>query len=190
MVSKDFQTTPTKGLHGKRLLVCFLVFAALFMLQSVVVTELNASKTISEGDLAPAFALQDLGGAMWNLAGNIGNNVIMLDFWSIYCVACVQALPKLIELYEKYKDQGLVVYGINLDSFGLRRVKRFISGLGYDITYPVMVDRKREVAGAYNVNILPTTILIDKNGKVELFHIGYKPGDEMDLDYRIRKLLK
>ena len=189
MVSKDLQATPARGLSRKRLFVCILIIIATFILQPVAVPTLNSSKPISEGDAAPTFALQDMGGIMRDLENHIGNDVIMLDFWSIYCVACVQALQKLIELYEKYKDQGFVVYGIDLDSFSPKRVQRFINGLGYEITYPVIVDRKREVAGAYKVNILPTTILIGKDGKVEMFHIGYKPGDEDDFDHKIKKLL-
>lgn len=189
MVSKDIQMTPAKGLRGKRFLVIILVFSALIILQLAAVPSPTYSKPISKGDVAPAFSLQDLGGITRDLKTHIGSDVVMLDFWSIYCVACVQALPKLIELYDKYRDKGFMLYGIDLDSFSIRRVERFIKGLGFDITYPVIVDRRREVAGAYSVSILPTTILIGRDGKVKMFHIGYKPGDEKDFERRIKKLI-
>ncbi len=156
---------------------------------TLVAEPVISSKPISEGDIAPVFSVQDLGGITRDLEAHIGSDVVMLDFWSIYCVSCVQALPKLIEIYEKYREKGFMLYGIDLDSFSVRRVQRFIKGLGFDITYPVIVDRKREVAGAYNVSILPTTILIGRDGKVEMFHIGYKPGDEEDFEHRIKKLI-
>ena len=146
--------------------------------------------SIKEGDVAPAFTGVDLQGVTHNLQDHIGKDVIMLDFWSIYCVSCVQEMPKLVDLYNKYKDQGFVAFGIDLDSFSVRRVKRFVDGLNYDVSYPIIVDRKREIAGAYKVGMLPTTLFIGKDGKVKLFHIGYKPGNEDEFEDLLKKLLK
>ena len=53
----------------------------------------------------------------------------------------------------------------------------------------MIIDKKREIAGAYKVGMLPTTIIIGKDGKVELFHIGYKEGDEHEFDNLINKLV-
>jgi hypothetical protein len=53
----------------------------------------------------------------------------------------------------------------------------------------VIIYRKREIAGAYKVGMLPTTIIIGKDGKVKLFHIGYKDGDEDEFDHLINKLV-
>lgn len=146
--------------------------------------------SIKEGDLAPGFAIEDMDGMMRTLEAHLGKDVVMLDFWSIYCVSCIQEMPKLVELYDKYRDQGFITYGIDLDSFSPKRVQRFIDGLNFKITYPVIIDRKREIAGAYKIGMLPTTILIGRDGKIKMFHIGYKPGDEDEFDHLINKLLK
>ena len=95
----------------------------------------------------------------------------------------------IVDTYEKYKDQGFMIYGVDLDSFSPKRVDRFINGLDFKITYPVIIDRKRVIATAYRVGMLPTTIIIGKDGKVKLFHIGYKPGDEDEFDHLIQSLL-
>jgi peroxiredoxin len=144
---------------------------------------------IKEGDLAPDFAATDMDGVARTLQAHLGKDVVMLDFWSIYCVSCIQEMPHLVELYEKYKDKGFVTYGIDLDSFSPKRVERFIKGLQFEITYPVIIDRKREIAGAYKIGMLPTTILIGRDGKIKMFHIGYKPGDEDEFDHLIEKLV-
>lgn len=169
----------------KKLLIVLITFLAI----NLAVTTSRAA-TIKEGDVAPGFTAEDMGGISRNLQGHLGKDVIMLDFWSIYCVSCIKEMPKLIELYEKYKDKGFVVYGIDLDSFSPKRVQRFIKGLDFEISYPVIIDKKRKIAGSYKVGMLPTTIIIGKDGKVKLFHIGYKAGDEDEFDHLIKKLIK
>ena len=146
---------------------------------------------LKPGDEAPMWPpLADMGGEVRSLEDHLGKNVVMLDFWSIYCVSCVQEMPSLVKLYDKYKDNGFIVYGVDLDSFSPRRVEKFIKGLNFKISYPVIIDRKRQIATAYKVGMLPTTIIIGKDGKVKLFHIGYKPGDEDEFDHMIESLVK
>jgi len=148
------------------------------------------SANLKEGDKAPLWPpLADMGGEVRSMEDHLGKDVIMLDFWSIYCVSCIQEMPSLVALYDKYKDKGFVTYGIDLDSFSPRRVAKFINGLNFKITYPVIIDRKRQIAMAYKVGMLPTTIIIGKDGKIKLFHIGYKPGDEEEFDHLIKSLI-
>ena len=150
----------------------------------------NAANPL-EGQQSPTRPeMADMGGTMRSLEQHLGKDVILLDFWSIYCVSCVQEMPSLVDLYNKYADQGLMIYGIDLDSFSPRRVKKFIDSLTFKIPYPVIIDRKREIAGAYKVGMLPTTIIIGKDGKVKMFHIGYAAGDEKEFDHLIESLLK
>jgi len=82
--------------------------------------------------------MADTAGIVRSLENHLGKDVVLLDFWSIYCVSCVQEMPSLVALYEKYKEQGFIVYGVDLDSFSPSRVKRFINGLNFKIPYPVM----------------------------------------------------
>jgi thiol-disulfide isomerase/thioredoxin len=126
----------------------------------------------------------------FDLQPYIGKKVIMLDFWSIYCVSCVQEMPKLIEIQKKYPDELLTV-GVDLDSFGTKRVVKFLKQYEKKtktkIPYPIVVDKRRKVAGQYSVSVLPTTIIIDKSGKIVYYHVGYKPGDEKEIEAKIRE---
>jgi peroxiredoxin len=170
------------------------VFLTFLAMANLVIAVLNPNPALAAnpgpGDPAPDFSLADMGGTTRTLSEFAGEKVVLLDFWSIYCVACLQEMPHLVELYEKYKDQGFEIYGIDLDSFSPRRVQKFIDGLQYKIPYPVMIDRKREVAGAYKVGMLPTTILVGKDGKIKMVHIGFKPEDVEEFEHLIKKLLK
>jgi peroxiredoxin len=181
---KDVRRSFIKLNPGRTLIATLLVTLAVNFIPPTI-----SGASISEGDLAPDFVAEDMAGISRTLQNHFGKDVIMLDFWSIYCVSCIQEMPKLVELYEKYKEKGFVIYGIDLDSFSPKRVQRFIKGLEFEISYPVIIDRKREIAGAYKVGMLPTTIIIGKDGKVKLFHIGYKDGDEDEFDHLINKLV-
>jgi len=157
----------------------------------ILTSGIAGAANLKKGDEAPVWPpLADMSGVVRSLEDHLGKDVIMLDFWSIYCVSCIQAMPSLVRLYDKYKDKGFVLYGIDLDSFSPRRVERFIKGLNFEITYPVIIDRKRQIATAYKVGMLPTVIVIGKDGKVKLFHIGYKAGDEEEFDHLIKSLIK
>jgi peroxiredoxin len=145
---------------------------------------------LKAGDMAPLFTAIDMAEETRSLQEAVDKGIVLLDFWSIYCVACLEEMPSIVALYNKYKDKGLTVLGINLDSFGVRRVKRFIDGMAYKIPFPVIIDRKREIAGSYKVAMLPTTILIGKDGTIVYNHIGYKPGDEVKFEELIKGLLQ
>jgi peroxiredoxin len=169
--------------------IAFIAFY-LGMLILLSVPAIGSAASLKVGDKAPVWApIADMAGEMRSLEDHLGKDVVMLDFWSIYCVSCIQEMPSLVALYNKYKDKGFVTYGVDLDSFSPRRVEKFIKGLNFEITYPVIIDRKRQIATAYKVGMLPTTIIIGKDGKVKLFHIGYKPGDEDEFDHLIKSLL-
>ncbi len=144
----------------------------------------------SVGQPTPVFKQADLAGAEQDLQADLdAQRVVLLDYWSIYCVSCVQEIPSLVAIYDKLKDKGLAAYGIDLDSFSPKRVQKFIDGLTFKITYPIIVDQKRDIANSFKVSMLPTTIVIGRDGKIKMFHVGYKPGDEKDIEDLITKEL-
>ena len=141
------------------------------------------------GEDAPRFTAPLLQGGDFDLGPHLGQNVILLDFWSIYCVSCVQEMPKLVDIYNRYQDQGFVTVGVDLDSFGIRRVVKFVDGLDFKVSYPIVIDKQRQVAAKYAVSVLPTTIIIDRLGKVSYYHVGYAPGDEGEIEEKVRDAL-
>ncbi len=167
-----------------------VVATTLLLFASPAMALFGESKRPDVGDDAPRFTVPLLGGGEFDIGPHIGKNVILLDFWSIYCVACIKEMPHLVDIYDKYKDQDLVAVAVNLDSFGTRRVARFVKGLKFKVTYPIVIDKRRAVAGKYGVSVLPTTIVIGKDGKVRYYHVGYTPGDEAEIEEEIVKALE
>ena len=118
-----------------------------------------------------------------------GKKLTIIDFWATWCKPCVRSIPKLIELYEEFSDQGVQLIGINVDSpRNTQKVKPFAKSLG--ITYPVLLDINSEVMTELNVTLLPTLLLVDENDEIILIHRGYRPGDEKFLAREIEKILK
>jgi peroxiredoxin len=161
--------------------LCLAAFAAIFGGSA-------EAKPLAEGAPLPEFSATDMTGKEIDSAQFAGK-VLMLDFWSIYCSTCIKEMPHLVDLYNKYNSQGLEVIGVDLDPFAPKRIKKFLKGLDFTITYPNILDRKGKMKTLMGVSMLPTTILVDTSGVVRLFHIGYKPGFEKELEEKIKKLL-
>ena len=83
-----------------------------------------------------------------------------------------------------------MVVGVNLDSFGTHRVVKFMDGMENKITFPVIIDKTRQVATSFNAMVLPTTLVIDAAGKIRFYHVGYKPGDEKKLRAVVAQAVK
>lgn len=145
---------------------------------------------IKEGADAPMFTGQTIDNQQLNYAQMKGKKVVILDFWSIYCASCIEEMPKLIDLYNEFRDKGLVVIGVNLDSFGAHRVVKFMNGMETKINFPVIIDKNRQVATSFNAMVLPTTLVIDGSGKIRFYHVGYKQGDEKHLRNIVAQAVK
>jgi peroxiredoxin len=149
----------------------------------------GAAWAVKEGDAFPHFSGADLGGATVDTKA-FSKKLLLIDFWSVYCSSCVAEMPHIVTLYNKYKDKGLQCIGIDLDPMmPAAKVKKFLEGQSFPMPYPNVQDNKRQIMGLLGVSILPTTILVDPAGKVRLFHVGYKPGFEKDLEETVKKLL-
>lgn len=148
----------------------------------------SPAHALKEGDPFPHFTGVDMAGGTVDTKSYKGK-VLLIDFWSIYCSSCIQEMPFIVALYDKHKEKGLQVLGIDLDVYGPARVKKFIDGLDFKIPYPTIIDAKMEIKNKLGVSMLPTVIVADPAGVVRVFHVGYKPGYEKELEEKVVKLL-
>jgi len=122
---------------------------------------------------APPFLLLDLDGNVVSTAAWQGK-VVLVNFWATWCPPCREEIPILIQLSEKYKDDLLVI-GISVDDGPPDEVKEFARRIG--VNYPIVM-RSRELIAEYGgVPALPTTFLVNKDGRVVQKHEGlFSPG--------------
>ena len=139
-----------------------------------------------EGQQAPDFALKSSTGENLRLSEYRGD-VVMINFWATWCGPCRQEMPLLDELYNRYQRVGFNLLGVNIDDDS-RRAMQMAEELGID--FPVLFDATKEVSRLYEVEAMPVTVLVDREGTVRYVHHGYKPGYEDKYLDQIRSLLR
>ena len=139
-----------------------------------------------EGQKAPDFALKSSTGENLRLSEYRGD-VVMINFWATWCGPCRQEMPLLDELYNRYQRVGFNLLGVNIDDDS-RRAMQMAEELGID--FPVLFDASKEVSRLYEVEAMPVTVLVDREGTVRYVHHGYKPGYEDKYLDQIRSLLR
>ena len=134
---------------------------------------------------APDFALKDVNGQTVRLSDYRGK-VVLLDFWATWCSPCQIEIPWFMDLERRNKDKGFAVLGVSMDDDGWESVKPFLSQLG--VNYRVVIGDS-ETAQLYGgVDALPTTFLIDRDGKIAAVHVGL--ADRRDFEDGVEKLLQ
>ena len=159
------------------------------LVSTLLVTVFAATSLASsslEGQAAPDFALKSSTGENLRLSEYRGD-VVMINFWATWCGPCRQEMPLLDELYTRYERVGFNLLGVNIDDDS-RRAMRMIDELG--VNFPVLFDSRKEVSRLYEVEAMPVTILVDREGNVRYVHHGYKPGYEDKYLDQVRSLLR
>ena len=140
----------------------------------------------SEPSPAPDFTLKSRSGDNIKLS-ELRGQVVMINFWASWCGPCRQEMPILDQLYQRYEPMGFTLLGVNVeeDSAAANKVLKEIP-----VTFPVLYDSKNQVSESYQVRAMPSTFLIDRDGKVRYLHKGYKPGYEEEYQKQVRELIR
>lgn len=139
---------------------------------------------VKVGEPAPNFILSTLQGNHVELSQLRGKGVL-LNFWGTWCPPCREEMPSIEKAYQKYKDQGLAVVAVNI---GESEVPVTSFKNQYKITFPIAMDRKKEITQLYAIDPIPTTYFIDKNGLVKKIVIG-GPMSEQNIEDNIKQIL-
>jgi len=113
--------------------------------------------------------------------------VVYLDFWASWCTPCRKSFPWMNSMQKRYGDQGLVIVAVNLDK--TRELSdRFLSEVPAELT--IAYDPEGKVASAYKVKGMPSSYLIDREGRVHNSHIGFREETAADMETTIKTLLQ
>lgn len=169
----------------------FVRFAPSALLRPLLGSLLLAAATWSSaavpvGANAPDFTLKTLNGPNMRLQEQRGK-VVLVNFWATWCGPCRKEMPHLNRIADKYKSSGLVLLGVNIDE-DVRNAAEVAGKL--KVSFPVLLDTDKAVSKIYDLNSMPSTMVIDRSGKVRYVHRGYQDGYEDTYDQQIRELLK
>ena len=145
-----------------------------------------AEATVKPSSAAPDFTLRAASGSNLRLQEQRGQ-VVMLNFWASWCAPCRQEMPHLNRLHDKYRSAGLQLWGVNIDD-NEATARAAADKLG--VRFTVLLDAAKQVVRLYDLEGMPATVLIDRDGRVRYVHRGYRDGYEVAYEQQIRELLK
>ncbi len=145
-----------------------------------------AAWSVALQEAAPDFTLKSLDGSSLRLEEYRGQ-VVLINFWASWCGPCRQEMPLLDRLQERYEDTGFAVLGVNVEG---------VVGPAQDlvdktkVSFPVLIDEGQLVSALYQLDAMPSTVLVDRDGKVRYIHRGYKAGDEAKYVEVVKELIR
>uniref|UniRef100_A0A7C4Y6W0 TlpA family protein disulfide reductase n=1 Tax=candidate division WOR-3 bacterium TaxID=2052148 RepID=A0A7C4Y6W0_UNCW3 len=114
---------------------------------------------------------------------------VLISFWATWCKPCKKELKFIQEFYENYSDSGIYIITISVDDIRMKeKIKNFVKGKKF--TFPVFFDTEKEILKSLGISSIPATIIVNKEGDVEYKHIGFKIGDEKDIEDEIKRRIK
>jgi peroxiredoxin len=142
--------------------------------------------SLSTGAEAPVFELPAASGNPVAL-GELKGQVVLINFWASWCGPCRQEMPVLEQIYRKYKSAGVTLLGVNVEPKSADAVA-FLKTT--PVSFPILFDTQSKVSTLYEVTGMPSTVIVDRKGKVRYIHRSYNAGDEGEYMNQIRTLMR
>jgi len=151
-----------------RYVVGLMVFAGLSLGWYFVTRKSGGIAPISERRAMPELVMGRLDGGEWRMTEHRGQ-VVLVNYWASWCAPCWEETPGLIRLSQELGPRGLAVVGVAVDEGGVAKVKKFVEE--FHVPYPVTMPEPGSQM-AYGMAGLPTTVLVDRQGRVAKTYVG------------------
>ena len=138
----------------------------------------------SKRQKAPEISLKDANGDTVTLADYKGK-VLLINFWATWCGPCEAEIPWFLEFEQKYKGRDFAVLGISMDDDGWKSVRPYVAS--HKMTYRVVIGTETVAQKFGEIDALPTSFILDRQGRVAAHHVGLV--DKSDYQNEILKLL-
>lgn len=155
----------------------------------VVTPQPSSAVTVAPGDRAPLFKTRTLEGGTFDLREHLGRNVVLLNFWSVFCRDClsrIEALNKINDLFQKRNFELVGIAGDPPTDRMLTQVKKYAAKMHF----AVILDPELDIYQSYGVEIIPFAVLVDKDGKVVMAIESLDPEPLKSISDAIDRLTK
>jgi thiol-disulfide isomerase/thioredoxin len=146
----------------------FLAGAAIYAFSPAVQNQFGSVRPEAQRTRVSNFTVQSLNGDKWSLEDQRGK-VVLVNFWATWCPPCRVETPALVDLHSKYANRGFTIAGITMDEEPQDTVPAFVNK--YGISYPILTPTA-QLSLIDRVEALPTSILIDRSGRIARTYIG------------------
>ena len=136
----------------------------------------------------PNVKFKDLDNKKFMLKDFYSSGPILMNFWTLSCEPCKKEMKHLSRINEKYKDSGFKVVSVNMDTpRTIRKVKQFVNSQKY--SFKVLSDPRMDLFMKLGGSVMPLVVIVNMDGTIEKRHIGYSPGDEVQLEEEIVEVI-
>ena len=136
----------------------------------------------------PNVKFKDLDNKKFMLEDFYSSGPILMNFWTLSCEPCKKEMKHLSRINEKYKDSGFQVVSVNMDTpRTIRKVKQFVNSQQY--SFKVLSDPRMDLFRKLGGSVMPLVVIVNMDGTIEKRHIGYSPGDEIQLEEEIVEVI-
>jgi thiol-disulfide isomerase/thioredoxin len=139
------------------------------------------------GSVLPPWTARTVDGKPFDIAGMRGN-VVLINIWATWCGPCRYEIPELVKLHAEWAPKGFAVLGASIDGRAtVGEVEPMMRS--FKINYPVVIDTDARIADIFETSVIPTSALIDRNGRVVWTRIGTLHADDAEMVAAIRAAL-
>jgi peroxiredoxin len=148
--------------------IAVFIFVVVTVMVIILSLKLNDSAfkfsnqvAIEDNVPAPDFTFPGLDGKKVSLSDYKGK-VVLVNIWATWCPPCVDEMPSMEKLYQKFKGQNFEILAVSIDASGLKAVAPFMRK--FNLTFPALIDSKGAINAVYGVTGVPESFIIDKQG--------------------------
>jgi cytochrome c biogenesis protein CcmG/thiol:disulfide interchange protein DsbE len=176
---RDRGALASKRLRPAAMIASLFAASTLVLASQVRQPAVDTSACTGTDAMKPArnFLLRDIDNRKWTFSSTKGK-VVLIDFWATWCVPCKVEIPEFVDMYARYREQGLEVVGVSMDT-DLGAIKSFAGE--HKMNYPILIGAGADgVSRAWGVSGLPTTVVVARDGKICRKFVGQTAREQFE----------
>jgi thiol-disulfide isomerase/thioredoxin len=171
------------------MIILVIIVGALMAVKMSIQNEahLNAAKVeMTEGAKVPDFELTFLDGSKKKVS-ELPHKLMLVNFWATWCDACIEEMPSMVSLRNKYSAKGFEILAVNVDDHPEEAVPPMVKSMG--IPFPIFKDPENALSDLFDVHAIPLSVMINQDRKILMIESGGREWDDEETNQLVQKWL-